>query len=83
MDGHERSNRPYLVFRIAALSRALPSLLDEFTPTLAGADLLDDPGDFINPDPQALLVSAITGDNLESLVQEIINHLGEHARRGK
>jgi GTPase len=47
------------------------------------ADLLDHPGDFVNPDPQALLVSAITGDNLESLVQVIINHLGEHARRGK
>jgi GTP-binding protein HflX len=47
------------------------------------ADLLDHPGDFMNPDPQALLVSAITGDNLESLVQEIIKHLGEHARRGK
>src|SRR6476660_7756277 len=47
------------------------------------ADLLDHPVDFVNPDPQALLVSAITGDNLESLVQEIIKHLGEHARRGK
>jgi magnesium chelatase subunit I len=43
--------------------RALPSLLDEFTPTLAGADLHDDP---LNPQfRQTKLIVAEKGDNAE------------------
>jgi GTP-binding protein HflX len=46
------------------------------------ADLLED-RIFFSADPDILLVSAVTGDNLERLVQEIVQHVRAHARVNK
>ena len=40
------------------------------------ADLIEKTADFFIPDPEALLVSAITGENLVQLVDEIVNRVG-------
>jgi GTP-binding protein HflX len=47
------------------------------------ADLLENPGDFFIPDPDALLISAVTGENLDSLVQQIVSRVVNNAAVSK
>jgi GTP-binding protein HflX len=43
------------------------------------ADLLENPGDFVTADGDALLVSAVTGKNLDLLLEQIVNQVGNTA----